>query len=228
MPNRITRRRVPPLYPAEGPIHTVVIGEAPGPRGADQSLIPFWGDRAGALTYRALRDAHCATWPGDNAHLLRTGRELLELGIKPTLTGVLLTNAFASCPTDDGHSFRAPSRTELTSSANVRRLRKELRLAVARGCRQVLALGRVSAHLVPDHLAAIGAAHVQVIPRPHPSAQGLLQAAPNKGKGRRLADLEAKWIREVVALLRATKEELYASAKGAKAPAFLEATSARR
>lgn len=28
---------------------------------------------------------------------------------------------------------------------------------------------------------------------PHPSAQGLLQAAPNKGKGLHLVDLEQAW-----------------------------------
>ena len=32
----------------------MLFGEAPGPRGADQSEIPFWGDGAGITVYRAL------------------------------------------------------------------------------------------------------------------------------------------------------------------------------
>ena len=37
---------------------------------------------------------------------------------------------------------------------------------------------------------------------PHPSAQGLLTSAPNRGKGARMADLEADWVRSLAALLR--------------------------
>ena len=37
---------------------------------------------------------------------------------------------------------------------------------------------------------------------PHPSAQGLLTSAPNRGKGARMADLEAAWISNLATLLR--------------------------
>jgi len=38
---------------------------------------------------------------------------------------------------------------------------------------------------------------------PHPSAQGLLQGAPNKGKGLKLEDLRADWQERLRALLEA-------------------------
>jgi len=37
---------------------------------------------------------------------------------------------------------------------------------------------------------------------PHPSAHGLLTSAPNRGKGARMADLEAAWVRNLTALVR--------------------------
>lgn len=203
---RITRRAVPALYPAEGSIHTVLIGEAPGPRGADQSLIPFWGDNAGRLVYRALADAGCAWWDGPPDAFVWPGRDLAARGIYPRVRGVLLTNAFNACPTDDGQRFRAPKRSELLAPANVARLRGELALGMARGCLQVVTLGRVAAGVVTAQLAAIGATDVRVVPRPHPSAQGLLMTAPNKGAGLKLADLEAAWIAALTTMLTAAAE----------------------
>ncbi len=38
---------------------------------------------------------------------------------------------------------------------------------------------------------------------PHPSAQGLLQAAPGKGKGLKMADLQIEWQARLAALLGA-------------------------
>jgi hypothetical protein len=41
----------------------------------------------------------------------------------------------------------------------------------------------------------------ELFPLPHPSAQGLLQAAPDKGRGLRLADLQLAWERRLRELL---------------------------
>lgn len=193
-PERITRRPVPPLHPRRGAIRVAIVGEAPGPRGADQSLVPFWGDRAGRLVWSALRAAGLAVWNGPADACTLGGGELAARGCLPRVRGVLLTNAYDRCPTDDGRRFRAPTRGELTSASNVARLRGELALARDRGLRSALALGRVAASVVAEQLAAIGAGDVDVVALPHPSAQGLLMAAPGRGKGLRLADLEASWI----------------------------------
>ena len=52
--SRIVGEPVPPCFPEAGHVRVLCIGEAPGPRGADKSGVPFFGDRAGAPLYRAL------------------------------------------------------------------------------------------------------------------------------------------------------------------------------
>ena len=77
--DRIFQTTVAPLFPAEGPVRVFLVGEAPGPRGADKSGIPFWGDRAGIAVYRALEAAELAEVPAeaygdwDGAHLKAKG-----------------------------------------------------------------------------------------------------------------------------------------------------------
>src|ERR1039458_2414441 len=51
---RIHGLPIPALFPDSGPVSVMLFGEAPGPRGADQSGIPFWGDGAGITVFRAL------------------------------------------------------------------------------------------------------------------------------------------------------------------------------
>ncbi|MBC7564150.1 MAG: hypothetical protein H7305_14680, partial [Gemmatimonadaceae bacterium] len=67
MPGRISGAPVAPLIPLDlqAPIRAILIGEAPGPRGADQSGIPFFGDRAGRPLYAALAAAGLVTFVGD-------------------------------------------------------------------------------------------------------------------------------------------------------------------
>ena len=192
---RILGQPVPALFPVAGPVRVLLFGEAPGPRGADQSGIPFWGDRAGIAVYRALAAAGLAEVPaaawGD-----WDGARLKARGLAPVLRGAALSNAWPACPTNDGERFRAPSDRELRSPANLARLAGELARAAAGRTAplRVLAFGtrpRWILERLPE--LAEGVPPFDLQPLPHPSAQGLLQAAPDKGKGLRLDDLRAAW-----------------------------------
>lgn len=197
---RIRQIEVFPLFSELGPISVAIFGEAPGPRGADQSGIPFWGDRAGLLVYRALVAAGLAevppaAWdPWDGA---RFSREAL----RPVPKGVLLGNAFPRCPTRDGHTFRAPTDAELKAPENLARLSSEVGLAASRcpGRLKVIALGR-RAEWVFGRLPEPPPFDLHLLP--HPSAQGLLQAAPGKGKGLKLQNLQVEWEARLNSLLR--------------------------
>ncbi|MBI4913121.1 MAG: hypothetical protein HY823_10320 [Acidobacteria bacterium] len=175
----------------------MIFGEAPGPRGAEKSGIPFWGDRAGLPLYRVLQDLGLASFPP--ACLDRwDGQTLKNLGLVPSLRGVALSNAFPRCPTSDGEHFRAPTHGELMEKENLARLRAELGEAAGRGLRQVLTLGRRAAWVL-ERLDPGPPCPVRALP--HPSAQGLLQAAPGRGKGLRLAVLQRAWEQELARLL---------------------------
>lgn len=198
---RIAGRDVPALTPDTGSIFALIMGEAPGPRGADQSGFPFFGDRAGRLVYRALRTAGCASWPHFGDTIEWKGAQLAAAGLRPVVQGVMLTNAFPRCPTDDGQRFRAPKRAELQSDANRARLLAEFTLAASRGCRMAIGLGRVSGRIV-ETIGLETMPGIEVVSLPHPSPQGLLQAEPEQGKGHSMVRLEAKWIGRLVALLQ--------------------------
>lgn len=116
----------------------------------------------------------------------------------PTVQSIALTNAYSRCPSDDRVRFRAPRAAELQSRVNQRRLRQLVALAQQRGLRQVIALGAVAARIMAP-LTPVG---VVLRALPHPSAQGLLQAAPGKGKGMALATLEREWVDGLVEALR--------------------------
>ena len=197
---RIASRDVSPLLPTDGAIIALIMGEAPGPRGADQSGVPFLGDRAGRLVYRALRLADCVTWPDFEATLAWEGKQFRAAAVRPVIRHVMLTNAFARCPTSDGRRFRAPTRAELESPVNRRRLAAEFELAASQGCRVAIGLGKVAARVLAEAGRPI-LPHTVFITLPHPSAQGLLQAAPGKGKGFALATLESAWIDRLVTIL---------------------------
>lgn len=180
------------------PIRAVLVGEAPGPRGADQSGIPFFGDRAGKPLYAALAMADLLTWEGSTpAGIPWEGNALKAAGVRPRVAQVLLTNAFDRCPTDDGRRFRAPTRVERESAENLARLRRDIERAMARGADRVCCLGTVAAGVVTQ-LGLPIAVHAL----PHPSAQGLLTSAPNRGKGAKMAELEAAWVATLASLLR--------------------------
>ncbi|WP_243319542.1 uracil-DNA glycosylase family protein [Geothrix sp. SG200] len=188
---RIQGRPVPALFPDAGPVTVMLFGEAPGPRGADQSGLPFWGDGAGVTVYRALTATHRADVPAA-AWEDWDGARFKALGLAPRLIGTALSNAYPACPTKDGEHFHAPSNRDLLDPANLARLEAELVRASQGGAStlRVIAFGK-RAQWVLSRLE--GAPPFELHALPHPSAQGLLQAAPGKGKGLRLEDLRAEW-----------------------------------
>jgi uracil-DNA glycosylase len=192
---RILGHPVPALFPITGPVRLMLFGEAPGPRGADQSGIPFWGDGAGLAVYRALAAAGLAEVP-EAAWADWDGARLKARGLAPVLRGAALSNSWPACPTNDGEHFRAPSDRELRSPANLARLAGELAQAAADrpSPLRVVAFG-TRPRWILERLASLteGVPPLDLHALPHPSAQGLLQAAPGKGKGLRLDDLRAAW-----------------------------------
>lgn len=196
---RIFQTPVAPLFPLGGPVRVMLFGEAPGPLGADKSGIPFWGDRAGRSVFRALEAAGLARVPAE-AYEDWDGARFKALGLVPVLAEVALSNAFPSCPTRDGQTFKAPTDRELASPENLARIGREVTLAASRcpARLRVIAMGKRAQWLF-DRLE--GAPPFDLATLPHPSAQGLLQAAPGKGKGMRLADLQAAWEQRLGELL---------------------------
>ena len=197
--SRIEGRDVGALFPEEGPIHVLLMGEAPGPLGADQSGVPFWGDRAGQLVYQALEAIGMAEVPAA-AWEEWDGSRFAASGLRPRLRGAALGNAFPRCPTDDGQKFRAPNDKELRAPANLARLGADLAKAAARcpGRLGVIGLGRRAAWVL-GQLEDAPPYDLTILP--HPSAQGLLQAAPGKGRGLRLRDLQDAWVEQLKVLL---------------------------
>jgi hypothetical protein len=196
---RIQGQPVPALFPDSGPVSVFIFGEAPGPRGADQSNIPFWGDGAGITVYRALVATGRAEVP-EGAWEDWDGARFKTLDLVPRLHGTALSNAYPACPTKDGEHFHAPSNGDLMAAANLRRLSAELARA-AEGTTtplRVIAFGK-RADWVLNRLAGAPAFDLHTLP--HPSAQGLLQGAPNHGKGLKLGDLRNEWQTRLVALL---------------------------
>jgi uracil-DNA glycosylase len=196
---RIHGRPVPALFPESGAVSVMLFGEAPGPRGADQSGIPFWGDGAGITVFRALAatgraDVPEAAW--EDWH----GARFREMALAPRLHGTALSNAYPACPTKDGEHFHAPSNRQLLDPANLARLCAELARAAQENANllRVIAFGK-RAEWVLSRLSDAPVFELHALP--HPSAQGLLQGAPERGKGMRLEELRSRWQASLVALL---------------------------
>ncbi len=192
---RIRGNAVPMLTPDAGaPVIVLLIGEAPGPRGADKSGVPFFGDAAGRHLYRALERIGAITLPTGIDDMSWDGAIFAAAGLRPVAHGVALGNAFDRCPTDNGQTFRAPLRAELEGIGNVRRLNNEIELLVARGLLGIVTLGRVATRTLDVVLAATPRPKVLRRAVAHPSAQGLLSMAPDRGKGARMSDLQDAWM----------------------------------
>ena len=191
---RILGRPVAPLMPVTGPVHVLLVGEAPGPRGADKSGFPFFGDAAGKSLYHVLVRMGAVELPPLVDALPWDGTRFHDAGLRPVAHGIALGNAFDRCPTDDGKSFRAPARVELEGPENVQRLAAELEALRARGLRGLVTLGRVATRTMDVVLSHAPMPELTRHALPHPSAQGLLSMAPGRGKGARMQDLQNEWM----------------------------------
>lgn len=191
---RIRGLPVPPLVAPTGPVHVLIVGEAPGPRGADKSGVPFFGDGAGKHLYRALRTLRAVDLPDSVDDCKWDGQTLVDNGFRPVARDISLTNAFDRCPTDDGKKFRAPSRSELEGESNTSRIRSEIDALKTRGLSGIVTLGKVATRTMQRVSDECYDGAIPVHALPHPSAQGLLSMAPNRGKGAKMADLNEQWM----------------------------------
>ena len=190
---RILGTRVPARFPAKGSVSVVIFGEAPGPNGADKSGIPFFGDRAGLPVYEVLESEDRCRFTKPIEGVKWDGAALIEAGIRPSLSDAALSNAYNVCPTDDGQRFRAPSKAEMSSVANVRRVRAELAKARKRGLRTVIVLGRVADWLLGTHLGLRDDPDIAYHQITHPSPLGLMGMAKRAGKGVRVSAMKDQW-----------------------------------
>lgn len=190
---RIIGDPVAPLAPSRGPVHVFLVGEAPGPRGADKSGIPFFGDAAGKHLYAVLRDMGAVTLPPAVDELPWDGEAFRDAGLRPVARGIALGNAYDRCPTDDGHSFRAPTRRELASPENVARIRGDIERFSRRGLRGIVTMGRVAANAIDLVLKDWPQPDLVRRAVVHPSARGLISLLPRAGTGVRMVELQERW-----------------------------------
>jgi hypothetical protein len=182
-------------------VTAIIYGEAPGPRGADKSGIPFFGDKSGLLVYKTLIEAGRCELDIDLDEVAWDGAALREAGARPTLIRTAMSNAYPICPTDDGHSFRAPTKKELSGEENVRRVTGEIDRARGRGLRTVIVLGRHADWLLGVHLGLREDPSVRYEQITHPSPLGLLWLKRKQGPDVRMADVQSQWMDRFRAML---------------------------
>ena len=149
-----------------------------------------------------LEDAGRCTFTRPLEGVRWDGVSLIEAGIRPILTNVALSNALNVCPTDDGEHFRAPTKAEMSSAENVRRVRAEIAKARRRGLDTVIVLGRIADWLLGTHLGLRDDESIAYHQITHPSPLGLMGMAKRAGKGARVSDMKQQWKRSVAAMLR--------------------------
>jgi uracil-DNA glycosylase len=200
---RILGTHVGAVFPKRGAVTALIYGEAPGPRGADKSGIPFFGDKSGILVYRTLIETGRCTLNADIDEVRWDGQWLKANGVRPTFIETALSNAFPVCPTDDGHSFRAPNKKELGSEENVTRVEKEIARAKKRGLRAIVVLGRHADWLLGVKLGLREQTDIAYSQISHPSPLGLMWLKRQRGGTTRMKDLEQEWMHRFREMIQA-------------------------
>lgn len=191
MKRQILGTFVPAILPEK--TNVIIFGEAPGPRGADKTGIPFFGDVCGKLLYQTLFETgnlrisfkkfkHHQVY---NEAVEGLTEEFLPQYIEalwrdwnyPRLQShlnylkfefrVALSNVYPICPSDDGKSFRAPKWREIGLAANRSRIAAEIDQLDRPN--KIIALGRVAQSALID----LGYGPTYVL---HPSPQALARS----------------------------------------------------
>jgi hypothetical protein len=131
------------------------------------------------------------------------GAALREAGVGVVVENVALSNAYPICPTDDGEHFRAPSKEELRSAENLRRVRAEIAKARRRGLTTIIVLGRHADWLLGTHLGLRDDETIRYHQITHPSPLGLMGMAKRAGKGVRVSAMKEQWKKDFRRMLRA-------------------------
>jgi hypothetical protein len=202
----------------------LLVGEAPGPRGADRSAHPFWGDEAGKLLFKglyraglfkqvAVRGVAGGLFDAEAAEIVPvapdfetcpvlwpwSGQRFADGGILPVLDGVGITNAWAKCPTKDGEDFHRPTAKQMAQQDNVDRMMGEIELAqgwTPHGHLRVITLGTAAAWLM-DHMRVGERDGVAIFRLPHPSPQGILSWRRKAGNVASVPETREAWIRDL-------------------------------
>jgi uracil-DNA glycosylase len=128
--------RVVRAFSSCGNPSVLLVGEAPGPRGANRTGYPFWGDDAGIEVYGligelGLLDELFSPWiPGAS-----------PVGESPPAGRYAITNACTQMPVGDDGRFCAPTASRLDGEAQ--RLLEEIRALKPRA---ILTCGKSSAY----------------------------------------------------------------------------------
>lgn len=104
--------RVVSYYPRSPKPALLVIGEAPGPRGANRTGYPFWGDDCGLQLYRLVGELGLLDEPFTPWQL---GIDLS--GTQPPSGCYAITNACPQMPVRDSGRFCAPAPSRLDAEA---------------------------------------------------------------------------------------------------------------
>jgi hypothetical protein len=205
------------------PVHAVLYGEAPGPRGADKSGHPFWGDQAGRLLFKGLHRAGYfqavtidrgdlfgarieAVGPSfDDCDLLKpwNGERLGSEHILPVLDHIAISNAWPCCPTKDGEKFYRPTPKQMGSVENISRIKQEVETArVGATNLKIVCLGTAAAWVFQEAMAGDPWLVEEVYCLPHPAPQGILSMGRKGDAPISVPGLRETWITMLLEALK--------------------------
>lgn len=167
--------RVVPMFLAGPKVELLLVGEAPGPRGADRTGFPFWGDDSGLDLYGLIASLGLMEAP-----FVGWKRRSDLSGTQPPAGRYGLTNACSRMPLGEGDAtFAAPPEATLREesirlAADLERARP--RAVLACGKAAAFGLARAAEKLGSTPPAALGPklANVKLL-----EATGVLLDAPS-------------------------------------------------